>query len=116
MIYIPLPDEKSRENIIKAVTRKSPVAPDVYLDFIAKCTDGFSGADLAELVQNAAKYGIKDAIFSEKQKISLAAEAGQEPMDLEGEAGVATITRVHFEQAMATARKSVTNTDLTKYE
>ena len=50
MIYIPLPDDKSRENILKAVTRKTPVAPDVYLDFIAKCTEGFSGADLAELV------------------------------------------------------------------
>lgn len=37
-------------------------------------------------------------------------------MELEGDAGIATITRVHFEQAMATARKSVTSTDLSKYE
>jgi transitional endoplasmic reticulum ATPase len=46
--------------------RKSPVAPDVYLDFLAKQTEGFSGADIAEVCQNAAKFAVKDAIFTEK--------------------------------------------------
>ena len=35
LIYIPLPDKPSRVSIIKAVLRKSPVAPNVSLDFLA---------------------------------------------------------------------------------
>lgn len=36
LIYIPLPDEASRKQIFKACLRKSPVAPGVDLDFLAK--------------------------------------------------------------------------------
>lgn len=51
LIYIPLPDEKSREAILKANLRKSPIAKDVDLTYIAKITQGFSGADLTEICQ-----------------------------------------------------------------
>merc|ERR1712093_707076 len=53
LIYIPLPDLESRESILRAVLRKCPVASNVPIPFIAKLTDGFSGADLAELCQLA---------------------------------------------------------------
>ena len=46
-------------SILKSLTRKSPVARNVYLDFIADLTDGFSGADMAELVQRAAKAAVR---------------------------------------------------------
>ncbi len=49
LIYIPLPDKPSRTNVIKAVLRKTPVAPNVNMDFLADLTDGFTGADLTEL-------------------------------------------------------------------
>ena len=55
LIYIPLPDEGSRLNIFKSVLRKSPVAPDVDLEFMARTVHGFSGADLTEICQRAAK-------------------------------------------------------------
>jgi SpoVK/Ycf46/Vps4 family AAA+-type ATPase len=51
LIYIPLPDEPSRISILKATTRKSPIAPNVDLSYIAKITKGFSGADLTEICQ-----------------------------------------------------------------
>lgn len=51
LIYIPLPDELSRLSILKAVLRKSPIAPDVDLNHLAKVTKGFSGADLTEICQ-----------------------------------------------------------------
>merc|ERR1712031_97142 len=51
LIYIPLPDEGSRSNILKACLRKSPIAPDVDLVYLAKTTHGFSGADLTEICQ-----------------------------------------------------------------
>lgn len=49
LIYIPLPDRASRVAILKALTRKTPVAPNVYLDFIADLTENFSGADMTEV-------------------------------------------------------------------
>jgi len=49
LIYIPLPDKPSRASILKAGLRKSPISKDVDLDFVAHITEGFSGADLAEL-------------------------------------------------------------------
>jgi len=63
LIYIPLPDKPSRLGILKANLRKTPVAKDVDLDFIAGLTEGFSGADLAELCQRAAKAAVREVIL-----------------------------------------------------
>jgi transitional endoplasmic reticulum ATPase len=49
LIYIPLPDLPSRVGILKANLKKTPVAPDIDLNFLATLTDGFSGADLMEI-------------------------------------------------------------------
>lgn len=65
LIYIPLPDEKSRVQILKASLRKSPLSRDVDLDFLAKMTHGFSGADLTEICQRACKLAIRESIERE---------------------------------------------------
>ena len=62
LIYIPLPDLKSRLSIIKAILRKTPVDPKIPFDFVAKLTEGFSGADLKELCNQVCKCAIKEAI------------------------------------------------------
>ena len=62
LIYIPLPDEPSRLSILNACLKKSPVAPEVDLAFLAKNTHGFSGADLTEICQRAAKLAIRASI------------------------------------------------------
>ncbi|CAF4714623.1 unnamed protein product, partial [Rotaria socialis] len=53
LIYVPLPDDKSRVSILKSALRKSPVARDVDLQLLAKVTKDFSGADLTEICQVA---------------------------------------------------------------
>ena len=53
-IQVPNPDFVGREKILKVHTRKVPVGPDVNLKVVAKGTPGFSGADLANLVNEAA--------------------------------------------------------------
>jgi transitional endoplasmic reticulum ATPase len=63
LIYIPLPDHPSRLSILKANLRKTPLAKDVDLNFIANITDGFSGADLTEICQKAAKSAVRDVCF-----------------------------------------------------
>jgi len=53
-IQVPNPDFVGREKILKVHTRKVPIGPDVDLKIVAKGTPGFSGADLANLVNEAA--------------------------------------------------------------
>ncbi|KAK6984341.1 AAA ATPase [Favolaschia claudopus] len=62
LIYIPLPDEPSLLSILKACLKKSPVSQSVDLNFLAKSTHGFSGADLTEICQRAAKLAIRESI------------------------------------------------------
>ncbi|KAF4661536.1 AAA ATPase cdc48 [Perkinsus olseni] len=112
LIYIPLPDLPARQGILEATLRKSPVAPNVPLSFIAQKTDGFSGADLAELCQRAAKAAIRDAIAAEE----LRANDGDDTMADADDQPTAEITRKHFEEAFAHARRSVNQSDLTKYD
>merc|ERR1712127_736157 len=46
LIYIPMPDLPARLGILKATLRKSPVAKDVDLNYLAQKTEKYSGADL----------------------------------------------------------------------
>merc|ERR1712014_296261 len=102
LIYIPLPDLPARQGILEATFKKSPVAPNVPMSFVAQKTEGFSGADLAELGQRAAKSAIRDAIAAEE--LDKDADMGHE------------IGRKHFEEAFAGARRSVANNDLAKFD
>jgi transitional endoplasmic reticulum ATPase len=119
LIYIPLPDKPARKNIFKAVLRKSPIAPNVSFDFLSEWTKDFTGADITEMCQRAAKSAIRDAIAAEEDRRRLAAENGEEEgadVDMEVEDPVPVITRAHFEEAMNNARRSVTVNDLYKFE
>lgn len=108
LIYIPLPDLPSRLSILKATMKKAPLEEDISITFIAQKTEGFSGADIAELCQRACKAAVRDAIATEELVAAGAvvdnANAGN------------TITRKHFEEAFSGARRSVTITDLGKYD
>lgn len=53
-VVVDRPDVKGREGILKVHTRKTPLSKDVVIDVIAKGTPGFSGADIANLVNEAA--------------------------------------------------------------
>jgi transitional endoplasmic reticulum ATPase len=127
LIYIPLPDEVSRLSILTAALRKSPVHPEVDLNFLSKNTHGFSGADLTEICQRAAKNAIRESIDSdikkarekrERQEAAGTTGEGEDAaMDEEEEEDpVPTITRAHFEEAMMYARRSVSDADIRRYE
>jgi len=59
-VYVPLPDIRGREAILKVHMRKVPLAEDVVAKVIARGTPGFSGADLANLVNEAALFAARD--------------------------------------------------------
>jgi cell division protease FtsH len=81
-VVVPLPDIRGREQILLVHMRKVPVAPDVRADIIARGTPGFSGADLANLVNEAALFAARankrvvdmDDFERAKDKIIMGAE------------------------------------------
>src|SRR5574343_446962 len=81
-VYVTLPDVRGREEILKVHMRKVPIAGDVKADVIARGTTGFSGADLANLVNEAALFAARrnkrlvdmDDFEMAKDKIMMGAE------------------------------------------
>lgn len=59
-VVVPLPDVRGREQILKVHMRKVPAADDVKASLIARGTPGFSGADLANLVNEAALFAARE--------------------------------------------------------
>lgn len=58
-VVVPLPDIRGREQILNVHMKKVPIGPDVQPDVIARGTPGFSGADLANLVNEAALFAAR---------------------------------------------------------
>lgn len=134
LIYIPLPDEASRLSILRAALRKSPISKGVDLTYLAKSTHGFSGADLTEICQRAAKLAIRESIDADIRRARERKDEAKMDED-EEEDPVPEITqyvfilqnsscsfflhfdaRLHFEEAMKYARRSVSDQDIRRYE
>eukprot|EP00985_Skeletonema_marinoi_P032181 scaffold39072_cov199-Skeletonema_marinoi.AAC.12 len=117
LIYIPLPDYDSRVSIFKANLRKSPVAEDITFELLADVTDGFSGADITEICQRAAKNAIRESIAAEieRQRRVEAGELTQAEADALPDP-VPVITRSHFEDSMSKARRSVGEDVVAQYD
>merc|ERR1711907_659475 len=119
LIFIPMPDYESRLSILKSVLRKSPVGSGVDLEHVARETDKFSGADLTEICQRAAKLGIREAIQRDMERDMIRKEAeanGQVTEDdMEEDDAVPELLPRHFEEAVRQARRSVSDRDLAQY-
>ena len=67
-VVVPRPDLRGRVGILKVHTRRTPLAPDVDLDVIARGTPGMTGADLENLVNEAALFAAR----RNKERLELA--------------------------------------------
>lgn len=104
LVYIPLPDADSRYSILKAKLRKTPIDEKVNLKVMAQELEGFSGADLAEICQRAAKLAIRESIEAEIENPTMT----EDP--------VPALTEKHFSEAMKHARRSVTQQEIESFE
>ena len=81
-VFVPNPDVKGREGILKVHARKVPLAKDVDLHIVARGTPGFSGADLANLINEASLLAARtdknevdmDDLENAKDKVMMGAE------------------------------------------
>lgn len=92
LIYVPPPDTEARGQILRAAARNTPLADDVDLDALAARLDGYSAADCAALIREAALAAMRE---------SLAA---------------AEVTARHLEQAQQTVRPSLDPVQLAEIE
>jgi cell division protease FtsH len=105
-VVVPLPDIRGREGILKVHTRKIPISDDVDVSVIARGTPGFSGAALANLVNeaalNAARYsrkvvlmsdfeGAKDKVLMGKERKSMVITESDKKVTAYHEAGHALV-------------------------
>ncbi len=105
-VVVPLPDIRGREGILKVHTRKIPISEDVNISVIARGTPGFSGAALANLVNeaalNAARYnrktvvmtdfeGAKDKVLMGKERKSMVITESDKKVTAYHEAGHALV-------------------------
>jgi len=117
LVYIPLPDRKSRIQIFKATLRKSPLSKEIDIEALARATSGFSGADITEICQRACKFAIRESIYKDIE-IEKNKRDSLQKMDTDEEYKdpVPEITKLHFLEAMKYARRSVSDGDIRKYE
>lgn len=117
LVYIPLPDRKSRIQIFKATLRKSPLSKEIDIEALARATSGFSGADITEICQRACKFAIRESIYKDIE-LEKAKRENNSSMEIDGEIvdPVPEITKFHFLEAMKYARRSVSDGDIRKYE
>ena len=108
-VVVPLPDIRGREGILKVHTRKIPLSDDVEVSVIARGTPGFSGAALANLVNeaalNAARYsrkvvamsdfeGAKDKVLMGKERKSMVITEKDKKVTAYHEAGHALVAYI----------------------
>ncbi len=113
-VVVPLPDVRGREQILRVHMRKVPISPDVDAQILARGTPGFAGADLANLVNEAALFaarGNKRLVDMEdferaKDKIMMGAERRSVVMPEEERKNTA-----YHESGHAVVAKLLTKTD-----
>lgn len=118
LIYIPMPDYESRLSILRSVLRKTPISKDVDLQYLAAQTEKFTGADLTEICQRAAKLAIREDIMRSMEREKIAEDAAREGIEMDTVEEVDEVPEIlpaHFEDAVRNARRSVSDRDLAQY-
>ncbi|KAF0984248.1 hypothetical protein FDP41_007425 [Naegleria fowleri] len=96
LLYVKLPNEQERIQVLKTIARKTPMSPNVNLEEIAKLCENFSGADLSALVREAATCCLKESIQNNTDNL--------------------VVTREHFKVALRKVHPSVSEKDLKIYD
>ena len=78
LIYVPVPERDGRLHILKIHTRNMPLGDDVDLESVANRTDGYTGADLEDVVRRAGLQALRDDLHVERVTMNYFEEALKE--------------------------------------
>eukprot|EP00826_Nyctotherus_ovalis_P037412 TRINITY_DN3408_c0_g1_i10.p3 TRINITY_DN3408_c0_g1~~TRINITY_DN3408_c0_g1_i10.p3 ORF type:complete len:197 (-),score=69.97 TRINITY_DN3408_c0_g1_i10:82-672(-) len=106
-IYIPLPSERGRRQLFEINLRQMKVAENVDWKQLTKCTQGYSGADIANVCREASLMPFRKLLMKEKEL--------EEIVRMEGQVDV-PLTMEDFAEAVRNISKSVSGEFLVKYE
>ncbi|KAJ1962959.1 Ribosome biogenesis ATPase rix7, partial [Dipsacomyces acuminosporus] len=112
LLYVELPTPSERADIMRTLTKKTPLADDVDLDEVAsdaRCS-GFSGADIAGLIREAAVAALRSVFFDK----SSASEQASVPNAKRKQ--TILVTKSHFDAALSRTTPSVSASDMKRYE
>jgi len=115
LLEIPLPDNDAIKEILKIHLAKKPVDKSVDLDKLVELTKGYSGAEIAALVNAAAMSAIKEYIATNRTGRTDAKKEVEMKTDIQSKNVPLTISMKHFENAQKKIRRNVTvsNTNMT---
>ncbi len=118
LLEIPLPDNDTRKEILKIHTSKKPLDKTVGLDKLVELTKGYSGADIAALVNAAAMSAIKEYVAVNREEHTKSLSNREQSEESENQRHTEqvslTISFKHFEAALRKIKRNVkvTNSDL----
>ena len=108
LLEIPLPDSTARKEILKIHTTKKPLDKTVSLDKLVELTKGFSGAEIAALVNAAAMSAIKEYVGINRTGKTKSKEEQSQERDLDRESkNNLIISFKHFEAALKKVKRHV---------
>jgi len=106
-IFVPIPDESSRLSILKTITRNTPLADDVKLEYIASKTVNYTGADLSALLREASINSFENHL----PELVLKKQAKETP-----NLDAIKVTAENFNTAFANITPSVSDKDRAAYD
>lgn len=113
-IYIPLPDMEGRRELFRINMKSVELADDVDLDEVAEKSNGYSGADVANVCRDASMMGVRK-LMEEGRKRGLGKEQMQALLKEQKEALQTAVTREHFLTALSKVNRSVSDNDLLRF-
>jgi transitional endoplasmic reticulum ATPase len=108
ILEIPVPSKQARKQILEIHLKKKPIDSTVNIEKLVEITDGFTGADIAAMVNAAAMSAIKEHISTAGKKVTAGNE--QPNNEKEKQNNNLTISMIHLEAGLHKIKKSVAST------
>jgi transitional endoplasmic reticulum ATPase len=118
LVYVGLPDAEARVGVLRAAIRKTPLSADIteaFLRTVAEQCVGFSSADLAAVVSVARAAAVRECIAAAQTMNSNARGGAMARGQLAAAAGPDALQRRHLEEALGSARRSVSQARHTSF-
>jgi len=114
-IYIPLPEVDGRQELFRINMKSVELAEDVDLSLLAEQTEGYSGADIANVCRDASMMGVRDLVEMVRKKGLVGMDMQKALMENKAQLSDSSVKMKDFLLALSKVNKSVGKEDLRRY-